>query len=101
GIEVNDETLAFDVLREVGPGGHFVSNRHTRRHMRSEQFQPQLSDRQHRDRWRMQSAKDARARAADKAREVLDGATQPVLAQGIREKIKSEIPGLRPVVLGF
>jgi len=101
GIEVNDETLAFDVLKEVGPGGHFVSNCHTRRHMRSEQYQPQLSDRENRDRWRMSSAKDARARAADKAREVLDGAMQPVLAEGIREKIKNEIPGLRPLVLGL
>jgi trimethylamine--corrinoid protein Co-methyltransferase len=101
GIEVNDETLAFDVLREVGPGGHFVSNRHTRRHMRSEQYQPRLSDRENRDRWRMSGAKDARARAADKAREVLDGAAEPVLSQGIREKIKNEIPGLRPLVLGL
>jgi trimethylamine--corrinoid protein Co-methyltransferase len=101
GIEVNDETLAFDVLKEVGPGGHFVSNRHTRRHMRSEQYQPQLSDRENRDRWRMNSGRDARARAADKAREVLDGPTRPVLSQEIREKIKSEIPGLRSPILGL
>ena len=101
GIEVNDETLAFDVLKEVGPGGHFVSNRHTRRHMRSEQYQPQLSDRENRDVWMKSSAKDARARAADKAREILDGESGPVLSQGIREKIRNEMTGLRADVLGL
>jgi trimethylamine:corrinoid methyltransferase-like protein len=69
--------------------------------MRSEQYQPQLSDRENRDRWRMNSGRDARARAADKAREVLDGPTRPVLSQEIREKIKSEIPGLRSPILGL
>jgi trimethylamine--corrinoid protein Co-methyltransferase len=100
GIEVNEETLAFDVLREAGPGGHFVSNRHTRRHMRSEQYIPQLSDRENRDRWTM-SAKDTRARAADKAREVLDGAAEPVVSRGTREQLKNEIPGLRDLILGL
>ena len=100
GIEVNEETLAFDVLKEVGPGGHFVSNRHTRRHMRSEQYIPQLSDRENRDQWAM-SGKDARARAADKAREGLDGATEPVLSQGVRENLKKRIPGLRDLILGL
>jgi len=101
GIEVNEETLAFDVLKEVGPGGHFISNRHTRRHMRSEQYIPQLSDRENRDQWEMSNGKDARARAAEKAREVLDGPAESVLSQGIREKIKNDIPGLRDLILAL
>ena len=35
GIEVNDETLALDVIDEVGPGGHYLMAKHTLRHMRS------------------------------------------------------------------
>jgi trimethylamine--corrinoid protein Co-methyltransferase len=34
-MEVNDETLALDVIRAVGPGGNFLAQRHTRRHMRT------------------------------------------------------------------
>jgi trimethylamine--corrinoid protein Co-methyltransferase len=101
GIQVNDETLAFDVLKKAGPGGHFVSSRHTRRHMRSEQYQPQLSSRENRDRWKSIGAKDASARATDKVREILDGPAQPVLPSQIRERIKKEILALRPVVMGF
>jgi trimethylamine--corrinoid protein Co-methyltransferase len=31
---VDDETLGVEVVREVGPGGHFLSRRHTMRHIR-------------------------------------------------------------------
>ena len=33
-IGLDDEELALDAVAEVGPGGHFLGNRHTRRHMR-------------------------------------------------------------------
>ncbi len=32
---VNPETIAFDVIANVGPGGHFLSQKHTRIHMRT------------------------------------------------------------------
>jgi trimethylamine---corrinoid protein Co-methyltransferase len=34
-MEVNDETLAMDTIRNVGPGGHFLGQRHTRDHMKT------------------------------------------------------------------
>jgi trimethylamine--corrinoid protein Co-methyltransferase len=33
-MEVSPETLALDVIRDVGPGGHFLAQKHTRKHMR-------------------------------------------------------------------
>jgi trimethylamine--corrinoid protein Co-methyltransferase len=33
--EVNAETLALDSIRRVGPGGHFLREKHTRKHMRT------------------------------------------------------------------
>lgn len=33
-MEVNPETLAVDVIEAVKPGGHFLSQKHTRKHMR-------------------------------------------------------------------
>ena len=33
-IDVSDETLALDVVAAVGPGGHYLAEEHTRRHMR-------------------------------------------------------------------
>ena len=34
GMEVSPETLAIDTIRAVGPGGHFLAQKHTRKHMR-------------------------------------------------------------------
>ncbi|MEE8356521.1 MAG: trimethylamine methyltransferase family protein [Anaerolineales bacterium] len=34
-LEVNSETLAVDVINTVKPGGHFLSQKHTRKHMRT------------------------------------------------------------------
>ena len=34
-METSSETLAVDVIRNVGPGGHFLAQKHTRKHMRT------------------------------------------------------------------
>ncbi len=34
-VEISPEALALDVIRAVGPGGHFLAQKHTRRHMRT------------------------------------------------------------------
>jgi trimethylamine--corrinoid protein Co-methyltransferase len=65
GIVVNDETLAMDVIRAVGPGGNFLAQKHTRQHMRS-LWIPQYMDRRPYETWleRKDNARDwARVRA--------------------------------------
>jgi len=49
GIEINDETLATDLMIEKGPGQDFLAERHTVRFMRSEFFTPRLANRDSRD----------------------------------------------------
>jgi trimethylamine--corrinoid protein Co-methyltransferase len=34
-FDVNEETLALEAIRAVGPGGHFLGQKHTREHMRT------------------------------------------------------------------
>ena len=46
GVEINDETLALDVITEVGAGGTFMDQEHTARHMRDDVWYPKLLDRQ-------------------------------------------------------
>jgi trimethylamine--corrinoid protein Co-methyltransferase len=99
GIRVDDTTLAFDEIQKVGPAGHYVSSRHTRRHMRSEQFMPTLSDRENRDIWQAAGGKDARQRATEKARAVLDAAPVSLIDEDVRRRIIGEIPGLREFLM--
>ncbi|MGW8224599.1 MAG: trimethylamine methyltransferase family protein [Anaerolineales bacterium] len=35
GLDINPDQLALDVIEAVGPGGHFLSQKHTRTHMRN------------------------------------------------------------------
>jgi trimethylamine--corrinoid protein Co-methyltransferase len=99
GIQVNEETLAFDLIKKTGPGGHFVSARHTRRHMRSEQYVPQLSDREQRAQWQAAGANDAKARACETVKKILNGPKQSAIASEARKRIGRQIPGLRSFVM--
>ena len=51
GIDVNDDTLALDVISSVGPGGNYVMEEHTVDHMMDEFFYPSLGVRCNFDVW--------------------------------------------------
>jgi trimethylamine--corrinoid protein Co-methyltransferase len=69
GIVVNEETLALETIANVGPGGHFLAQKHTRKHMR-ELFMPQFMDRRPYTEWQ-EKKDDARDWATAKARKIL------------------------------
>ena len=72
GIEVNDDTLALDVINQVGPGGHYLMEEHTMRYMRTELYYPSaVFDRQGRERWEETGGTDAWTRAKEIARRIL------------------------------
>ena len=63
-IEVDDEELAIDVLKAVGPGGDYLGQRHTRKHLRANQWRAKVLNRASYDRWREAGALDATQKAA-------------------------------------
>ncbi|MDY6917858.1 MAG: trimethylamine methyltransferase family protein [Chloroflexota bacterium] len=93
GITVNEDTLAFDLIKEIGPGGHFVYTKHTRKHMRGEHYQPTLSDREHLEKWQSDGRRDTAARASRKVEQVL-AAPGYRLPEEVRSRILREIPGI-------
>ena len=70
GVEVNDETLALDVIDAIGPDGHFLECEHTMRHYR-EDFYPELLDRRNYECWVDQGSKTINDRARDKIAAIL------------------------------
>jgi trimethylamine--corrinoid protein Co-methyltransferase len=71
GVDVNAETLATDVIDRVGPGGHFLGQRHTMQFVGSEHFLPTLSDRRTRDLWVDAGAKGMADLAHDRVQQIL------------------------------
>jgi trimethylamine--corrinoid protein Co-methyltransferase len=79
GIEVNQETLAREVIQNVGPGGNFIQQAHTFRHFRNELWMPSLMSRHSYDMWRQRGAKDMGMRVREKVKEILDTHQVPPL----------------------
>ena len=85
GIVVDDETLALDTIAAVGPGGNFLTQKHTLKHMR-DLFLPQFMDRRPYGEWETKQD-DARDWALAKARKTLS-THQP---DPLDEKISAEM----------
>ncbi len=94
GIEVNEKTLAFDEMKKIGPGGHYVSSRHTRKFMRTEQFSPKLSDRKSRKEWNEDGRSTTRKRAQLRVEEILNRPATALPSIDVMERIRKEIPGV-------
>ncbi|MDP4128296.1 MAG: trimethylamine methyltransferase family protein [Bacillota bacterium] len=90
GIEVNDKTIALDVIHEVGPGGEFMTHQHTFENMRS-MSQCKLFDRRNRDGWMERGGKDLTERAYEEAKHVLETHKPAPLTDGAAETMKSII----------
>ena len=99
GIKVNEETLAFDLIKKIGPGGHFVSAKHTRRYMRKEHYTPQLSNRDTREVWEEAGKKETRERAREQVRAILSQPERTFIPDNVRHQLREEIPGLDPRIL--
>lgn len=88
GIEVNPDTLAVEVIREVGPGGQYLTHNHTMTHFRSEQWDPQLGNRLARDNWEKQGAMDIRAKARERYKKILATHQPKPLAPEVQKKLQ-------------
>ena len=93
GIKVDDETLAFDLIKQVGPAGNFVTAKHTRRHMRSEHYEPTLTDRNLREDWEAEGGKTTWERAKVKVKQIIEN-NDYGLPEEVKNKVFSEIPDI-------
>ncbi len=100
GIEVNRDTLAYDVIAGVGPGGNYLSEEHTLRYMRTESFSPLSSDRQPYQRWIDAGSKDSWMRAEEIAAQILLEPFEKLIPAEIDARIRSEFPVLVDVEAG-
>ncbi len=58
GIQVDLDTLAEEVIEEVGPGGNFLKHKHTREWFRKEVYMPKILDKRTRAGWIEKGSKD-------------------------------------------
>ena len=90
GIEINDDTLALDVIDRVGPGGQFIDDEHTLRLFREGWF-PRLLDRRNYESWAGDGKKTMGERLNERVREVLSGHVPDPLPSETVGRIKKVI----------
>ncbi len=88
GIEVSNETLALDLICETGPGGHYLSKKHTLEWFRKEHFVPKISDRNPREKWENAGSKDLRVVAKERVKEILDSHQPEPLDKNLRDELE-------------
>ncbi|MFO7557316.1 MAG: trimethylamine methyltransferase family protein [Desulfobacterales bacterium] len=69
-VEISDDTLALDLIDEVGPDGQYLDNPHTMKRFR-ERWYPKLFDRSNYDGWRKKGAKSLGERATLQVEKIL------------------------------
>jgi trimethylamine--corrinoid protein Co-methyltransferase len=91
GISTGEDHLAYEAIREVGPGGNYLMSAHTLEHLRREYFQGSgVSDKGGRDEWIRQGRLTARDRARAIARAILDKPLEPKILPEIEKEIRTD-----------
>ncbi|MCB1490533.1 MAG: trimethylamine methyltransferase family protein [Rhodobiaceae bacterium] len=91
GITVDDNALALDAFREVGPGGHFFGCAHTMANYENAFFDAELSDNTTFEQWSEAGSVDSMARANARWKTMLAEYAPPPLDEGIDEALRDFI----------
>jgi len=100
GIEINDDTLALDVIGKVGPRGHYLSQPHTLRFFEREHWFPGLIDRQTRESWTAKGSSDLLQRARKRTTEVLNSHSPTPLPNDIERELDRVLAETEREILG-
>jgi trimethylamine--corrinoid protein Co-methyltransferase len=88
GLEVKPDTLAVDVIKKVGHGGHFLGEPHTLKRCRSEFWLPDLGDRSGLEAWWKGEQKDTTARCTERWQKLLNDYQEPDMDQAVKKQIQ-------------
>lgn len=91
GIPVCDETMAVDVIRSVGAGGHFLSAQHTRKHMKAAQSHAVLLDRSSYSKWDASGRSELADRALQETKRILETHKPTPLSQTVSDTLRKMI----------
>ena len=98
-IEVDDASMGLDAIAAVGPGGHFFGSPHTIERYETAFYSPLVSDWRNFETWAESGSVDARERAHQIWRRLLEESESPALDPAIDEALV-EFVAMRKEALG-
>ena len=91
GFDLTREKMGLDVIRQVGPGGQFLSVMHTKAHFREEIWQPKFLNRDDPEAWSKKGKRRYEELVTRKALEILESHHPEPLPEGVRQQIDAII----------
>ncbi len=89
GLDVNADTLALDLIKQVGPGGSYITEHHTMEHFRSQMHFTNLFNRNNYQNWQAAGARTLGESANALLKEILKWHEVPPLAPDVEKAIKN------------
>ncbi|MEK6752083.1 MAG: trimethylamine methyltransferase family protein [Chloroflexota bacterium] len=94
GINFSEDELAISLIKEVGPGGSYITAKHTIGRMKTEAVMTKIADRNARTIWEKKGSTDIHARAMMKAKEIMTSNPQPLISDELDEKLRARFEGM-------
>jgi trimethylamine--corrinoid protein Co-methyltransferase len=91
GVPVTADMLGLDAIHRVGPGGHFLTEDHTLKHLRTTQWRPTLLNREGYDRWKELGEMTLRDRAKQKLADILENHRPSPIPEDMTRRIDAVV----------
>jgi trimethylamine---corrinoid protein Co-methyltransferase len=88
GIQVNEDTLAAEVIAAVGPGNSYLAEEHTLAHFRDEYYYSPLANRLNSPTWEASGSKDVVERSEARVQKILAAPAQDFLTDEQSREVK-------------
>ena len=100
GIAVNDNTLAVDIIEKVGPGRHFLTEKHTMLNLGSEHFVPKYFDRGDYEGWLSKGSKTITDVAREEVKRILSTHQVKPLPEACEKELADYVKSVEKRELG-
>jgi trimethylamine--corrinoid protein Co-methyltransferase len=94
GVSFTDDDLAVDLIRAIGPGGSFITAKHTVSRMKTEAVMTKMADRDARTNWEKKGSADIHTRAMKRAKDIMAANTAPLISPDLDDKLRAQFPGM-------
>jgi trimethylamine--corrinoid protein Co-methyltransferase len=91
GIEVNDDTLALDLIDSVGPSGNYLAEEHTLQYFKREGWYPRFMNRKTYEVWMNEEKRSVKEKLEARVHEILEEDTPPLISKAKMREIDTII----------
>ena len=97
GFNVDVDTLCFEDIKDVGPGGNFFTSKHTLKNYRDGYFLPEVLDSQTFEQWAESGSKSSAELAMLKRKDLLNKYEPPAIELAMKDELNDFVERSRKV----